>query len=310
VKRLPERRGAIPSAASPVGSSDCRPRRAAVTLGASVRPSSSCVPRWQLADLASRAPTFWTARLGAGLPWWTMQPGRRSSGSTAATTVFLLSSTLANGGRETDRVRSSALLPEMMTMPTLPPAILLLVAPFAPLFAPRVWRHAQVLLGGAILAPGRRTVAAALRVMGLEREPRFERYHRVLNRATLRCLRAGSGRAWPRAASCSVCWWQFWCRAGRCCSGSTLRPAQGRLAGAALGREDRGAGDLPRSGAVEQRTLRQGQWAALGLPDAGRPDRLGGPFDASGRLGAAIPDGPGPIRTLQPRPWAAPQSLP
>jgi len=51
------------------------------------------------------------------------------------------------------------------------------------LFSRRVWGHAQVLLGGAILAPGRRTVAAALRVMGLEREPRFERYHRVLNRA-------------------------------------------------------------------------------------------------------------------------------
>src|SRR5215212_5880657 len=68
-------------------------------------------------------------------------------------------------------------------MPTLPPAMLLLLAPFAPLFRSRVWRHAQVLLGGAILAPGRRTVAAALRVMGLERERRFERYHRVLNRA-------------------------------------------------------------------------------------------------------------------------------
>ena len=75
-------------------------------------------------------------------------------------------------------------------MPTLPPAILLLVAPFAPLFARRVWRHAPVLLGGAILAPGRRTVAAALRVMGLEREPRFERYHRVLNRATWSSLAA------------------------------------------------------------------------------------------------------------------------
>jgi hypothetical protein len=59
-----------------------------------------------------------------------------------------------------------------------------LVAPFAPLFSRRVWQHALVLLGGALLAPGRRTVAAALRVMGLEREPRFERYHRVLNRAS------------------------------------------------------------------------------------------------------------------------------
>src|SRR6266516_558544 len=75
-------------------------------------------------------------------------------------------------------------------MPTLPPAILLLVAPFAPLFSRRVWGHAQVLLGGAILAPGRRTVAAALRVMGLEQEPRFERYHRVLNRACWSSLTA------------------------------------------------------------------------------------------------------------------------
>lgn len=68
-------------------------------------------------------------------------------------------------------------------MLTLPPSMLALVLPFAPRFSRRVWRHALVLLGGAILAPGRRTVAAALRVMGLEREPRFGRYHRVLNRA-------------------------------------------------------------------------------------------------------------------------------
>ena len=69
-------------------------------------------------------------------------------------------------------------------MPTLPPTMLALVSPFALLFSGRVWRRVLVLLGGAILAPGRRTVAAALRVMGLEREPRFERSHRVLNRAT------------------------------------------------------------------------------------------------------------------------------
>jgi hypothetical protein len=64
------------------------------------------------------------------------------------------------------------------------------VSPFAPLFSHRVWRRALVLLGGAILAPGRRTVAAALRVMGLEQEPRFERYHRVLNRARWSSLAA------------------------------------------------------------------------------------------------------------------------
>ena len=68
-------------------------------------------------------------------------------------------------------------------MPTLPPAMLPLLAPFAPHFARRVWPHALVLLVGAILAPGRRTVAAALRAMGLEQGKRFERYHRVLSRA-------------------------------------------------------------------------------------------------------------------------------
>jgi hypothetical protein len=39
------------------------------------------------------------------------------------------------------------------------------------------------LLVGAILAPGQRTVAAALRVMGLSDEATFQNYHRVLNRA-------------------------------------------------------------------------------------------------------------------------------
>ena len=40
-----------------------------------------------------------------------------------------------------------------------------------------------MLLIGAILAPGARTVSSALRAMGLEREKRFHRYHRVLSRA-------------------------------------------------------------------------------------------------------------------------------
>jgi hypothetical protein len=55
-----------------------------------------------------------------------------------------------------------------------------LLAPFAPLFSTRVWQNAQVLLMGAILAPGRRTVSSALRAMGLDQHKRFHRYHRVL----------------------------------------------------------------------------------------------------------------------------------
>jgi len=40
-----------------------------------------------------------------------------------------------------------------------------------------------LLLVGAILAPGKRTVASALRAVALGREKRFHRYHRVLSRA-------------------------------------------------------------------------------------------------------------------------------
>ena len=68
-------------------------------------------------------------------------------------------------------------------MPPLPDTIILVLAPFAPLFSHRVWLHAQLLLLGAMLAPGVRTVTAALRVMGLATEHRFTSYHRVLNRA-------------------------------------------------------------------------------------------------------------------------------
>jgi hypothetical protein len=69
-------------------------------------------------------------------------------------------------------------------MPPLPEAIILVLAPFAPLFSQRVWLHAQLLLLGAILAPGTRTVTAALRAMGLSGERHFTNYHRALNRAT------------------------------------------------------------------------------------------------------------------------------
>jgi hypothetical protein len=52
-----------------------------------------------------------------------------------------------------------------------------------PLFSNLVWQHAQVSLVGTILTPGQRTVAAALRIMGLNAERQFQTYHRVLNRA-------------------------------------------------------------------------------------------------------------------------------
>src|SRR5215207_10002820 len=57
------------------------------------------------------------------------------------------------------------------------------LAPFAPLFSKSVFQHVQVLVAGAILAPGRRAVSSALRAMGLDQQKRFYRYHRVLSRA-------------------------------------------------------------------------------------------------------------------------------
>jgi hypothetical protein len=56
--------------------------------------------------------------------------------------------------------------------------------PFAAVFRERTWEHAQVLLVGAMLAPGQRTVTSALRIMGLSQESHFQNYHRVLSRAT------------------------------------------------------------------------------------------------------------------------------
>src|ERR687885_1188510 len=75
-------------------------------------------------------------------------------------------------------------------MRTLPTAMIRVLTPFAPLFSRRVWQHAQVLLVGAILAPGKRTVASALRAMGLDQHKRFHRYHRVLSDASWSSVKA------------------------------------------------------------------------------------------------------------------------
>jgi hypothetical protein len=53
--------------------------------------------------------------------------------------------------------------------------------PFQGYFTAAIWRHALVLVAGAVLAPGRRTVTAALRVMGLGQAAGFAVHHRVLS---------------------------------------------------------------------------------------------------------------------------------
>src|SRR4051812_23429787 len=54
--------------------------------------------------------------------------------------------------------------------------------PFRDAFTAPTWEHMLVLVMGAILGPGRRTVASALRIMGLGQARHFTNYHRVLNR--------------------------------------------------------------------------------------------------------------------------------
>ena len=58
-------------------------------------------------------------------------------------------------------------------------------APICAVVFQRIWQSALVLVVGAILAPGKRTVSAILRVMGLHEQPHFQNYHRVLSRAVV-----------------------------------------------------------------------------------------------------------------------------
>lgn len=68
--------------------------------------------------------------------------------------------------------------------------ILNVLCMFAPIFSHRVWDSALVLLIGVILAPGKRTVSAILRVMGLSQASNFQTYYRVLNRTVWSSLAA------------------------------------------------------------------------------------------------------------------------
>lgn len=68
-------------------------------------------------------------------------------------------------------------------MLNLPKGIIQVLRYFEAAFSERVWEWAKVLLIGAILTRGERTVAAILRVMGQQNEKQFQHYHRVLNRA-------------------------------------------------------------------------------------------------------------------------------
>ena len=69
-------------------------------------------------------------------------------------------------------------------MRTLSAELLSLIVIFQPLFTKPTWERAKLLLLGALLQRGKRTVTACLRVVGLSQEGHFQNYHRVLNRAS------------------------------------------------------------------------------------------------------------------------------
>jgi DDE superfamily endonuclease len=68
-------------------------------------------------------------------------------------------------------------------LPLIPPVLIGWLGVFQPCFTAPTWRHVMVLVTGAVLAPGKRTVTQVLRVMGLADQIGFARYHEVLNRA-------------------------------------------------------------------------------------------------------------------------------
>ena len=169
-------------------------------------------------------------------------------------------------------------------MLTLPDAIVPILAPSATLFTNPTWQKAQLLLVGAVLTTGQRTVAAALRVMGRSDHDDYARYHEVLNRAVwspreaarillvllLQCLDRGDGplifgiRAFDRSGN----------------------------PGTVSGRQDQGPGHLPGRGALQPPAVGQGQWSALDIPDvAGTGAVVRPPLGAAGahRAGALVP---------------------
>jgi DDE superfamily endonuclease len=68
-------------------------------------------------------------------------------------------------------------------MLSLPITFISVIGVLAPVFSRPVWQHVKVLLTGAVLAPGKRTVTAMLQIMGRSTAPDFPTDHRVLHRA-------------------------------------------------------------------------------------------------------------------------------
>ncbi len=134
---------------------------------------------------------------------------------------------------------------------------------------------AQLLLVGAILAAGLRTVAAALRVMGRSDQDDYARYHEVLNRAVW------ASRGVARVLL--VLLLQHLDRGDGPLIFGIRSFDQSGNPGTASRRQDQGSGHLSRRGAFQPPPTGQGQWVALDLPDVAGPRAVGGtPLGAVG----------------------------
>ena len=132
----------------------------------------------------------------------------------------------------------------------LPNALQKVLTPFACLFTKPTWQKAQVLLVGAVLTPRKRTVTAALRVLGLAQQRDFAKYTRV------------AGHRPPGVKPSylvDLCGEPDtpWVTAQRLRYGWTVGVRYRRDAGATLGKEDQSQRHLPRRGKVEPQSFRQ-----------------------------------------------------
>ncbi len=93
-------------------------------------------------------------------------------------------------------------IPDAVLSP-LPERLLFRLAGLTDLFTRPTWGNVLVLLAGAVLAPGRRTVTAVLRILGRDRETDFPTYHNVLSRAAW-SAQALAGRLLPRLVAALV----------------------------------------------------------------------------------------------------------
>jgi len=73
--------------------------------------------------------------------------------------------------------------PSPATAAIVPSILVSLMAAFRDFFSAPVWDHVLVLVTGAVLTPGKRTVSATLRIMGLADAADFALYHHVLSQA-------------------------------------------------------------------------------------------------------------------------------